>query len=677
MKQLKFQKRKIIIIGLALILVLSAFTKPPKDLGLNKNVKAAEAATVKANKSFYKLLDFSDKTEYDFATRNLIAAPPTLELWNEAHTKVVWSQDAYAFVDNYQEAPDSVNPSLWRNTVMNHAYGLFKVRDGIYQVRGYDFSNLTLVATNTGWIVFDPLISVECAKAAMQLVNDKLGKRPIVAMILSHTHVDHYGGIKGLISESEVADRALPIAAQLASGKIPIIVPENFTEDAVGENIYAGTAMSRRAGYQYGVYLDPGITGRVAMGIGLGQSLGTVSFIPPTHEIKTTGETLVIDGVTAEFQLTPGTEAPAEMNTYFPGYKALWLAENCTGTLHNLYTLRGAEVRDGNAWAKYITEARVRYGDVAEVTFQSHNWPHWGNAVINKYLENTAAVYKFINDQTLMYINQGYTSDEISNMIKLPDVLAKIWYTRQYYGTVAHDAKAVYQKYMGWYDANPVNLNPLTPTANAKKWVEYLGDPDVVLEKAYQDFKKGEYQWVAEVTNVLVFADPKNVKARYLCADALEQLGYQAESGTWRNAYLSGALELRNGTVTDINKRTSSSPDTLKVMTSEMMLDYMGILLNGDTAGNLDYSINLNLADTGEKYLIRIYGGVLLHYSGMSADNPDLTITTAKNALLYIISKNTDGIAKTMKLDGDASILTKLMDNMVSFNNYFFNIVEP
>lgn len=340
--------------------------------------------------------------------------------------------------------------------------------DGIYQVRGYDMANLTVVKGDTGWIVFDTLMSVECSQAAMQLIEKNLGKFPVKAVIISHSHVDHFGGIAGVMAKEDKADETLSIEDQLASGKIPVITPVGFTEHSVKENVYAGKGMGRRSNYQYGILLTPGVTGKLAQGIGMGQSTGTVSFMTPSYEITQSGEKLTIDGVELEFQLTPGTEAPAEMNTWLPQYKALWMAENCTGTLHNLYTLRGAEVRDGAAWASYITEAISLYGKDAEVTFQSHNWPHWGNNVVNDYMVNTAAVYKFINDQTLTYINQGYTSDEISNMIELPEALNKIWYTRQYYGTVAHNAKAVYQKFMGWYDSNPVNLNPLMPSDSAK-----------------------------------------------------------------------------------------------------------------------------------------------------------------------------------------------------------------
>lgn len=437
------------------------------DLGLTAEVKPATDFTAKANTAVYDELDFDDKQEYEFATRGLIDAPETLELKDENGT-ILWSQEAYAFLDDYEKAPDSVNPSLWENTKNNHAYGLFEVTDGIYQVRGYDMANLTVVKGDTGWIVFDTLMSVECSQAAMQLIEKNLGKFPVKAVIISHSHADHFGGIAGVMAKEDEADETLSIEDQLASGKIPVITPVGFTEHSVKENVYAGKGMGRRSNYQYGILLTPGVTGKLAQGIGMGQSTGTVSFMTPSYEITQSGEKLTIDGVELEFQLTPGTEAPAEMNTWLPQYKALWMAENCTGTLHNLYTLRGAEVRDGAAWASYITEAISLYGKEAEVTFQSHNWPHWGNNVVNDYMVNTAAVYKFINDQTLTYINQGYTSDEISNMIELPEALNKIWYTRQYYGTVAHNAKAVYQKFMGWYDSNPVNLNPLTPSDSAK-----------------------------------------------------------------------------------------------------------------------------------------------------------------------------------------------------------------
>ena len=652
-----------IFVGLtAALFTFSSCTGGKTGTPFDASAKEATKTTQDKNKEVYALLDFSDEQEKSFAEKGLIAAPESLELKDEKG-KVVWSQKAYSFVEN-ADAPATVNPSLWRNTQLNHLYGLFEVADGIYQVRGYDMTNITFIKGDTGWIVFDPLMSTECSAAAMQLVNENLGERPVTAVVMSHPHVDHYGGIKGIISEEEVASR-----------NIPIIVPEGFEEHAVSENVYAGNAMGRRAGYQYGTILDDSATGSMSIGIGMGQSTGTISYISPNDTIKQTGETRTVDGVTMEFQLTPGTEAPVEMNTWFADKKALWIAENCTGTLHNLYTLRGAQIRDGNAWAEYIMEAMTRYGKDAEVVFQSHNWPHWGNDVINRYLENTAAMYKFINDQTLMYINQGYTSDEISNMITLPESLEKNWYTRQYYGTVAHNAKAVYQKYMGWYDANPVNLNPLTPSDSAKKYVEYMGDTGEVLKKARADFDKGEYQWVAEITNVLVFADPGNQEARYLCADALEQLGYQAESGTWRNAYLSGAKELREGTITDTALKANSSADLKKSMTPEMMMDYMGILTDSNAAQDVNLKINLNFTDT-DPYLLRVDSGVLLYQKGVQADDADATLTLPRVAMFTILNKDEAKQQETIRIEGDQDILKKLTEHMVTFE-YFFNIVEP
>ena len=679
--------KKLLSAPLSLLLAFSLLCGPAalaaeditEELGLTADVKPATDYTVEINSAVYDLLDFEDTSEYENATRGLIDAPETLEILDTDGT-VIWSQAAYSFLEDYEKAPDTVNPSLWENTRNNHAYGLFEVTEGIYQVRGYDMANLTVIEGDTGWIVFDPLMSVECTRAAMELIEKNLGERPVKAVIISHCHVDHFGGIEGVMSLGEAADSSLSIADQLQSGKIPVIVPQGFEEHAVAENIYAGKAMGRRANYQYGVLLEPGVTGRLAMGIGLGQSTGLVTYISPTYEITESGETIVIDGVEFQFQLTPGTEAPAEMNTWLPQFKALWMAENCTGTLHNLYTLRGAQVRDGAAWARYITEAIALYGGDAEITFQSHNWPHWGNETVVEYMTNTAAVYKFINDQTLNYINQGYTSDEISNMIELPEALAKVWYTRQYYGTVAHNAKAVYQKYMGWYDANPVNLNPLTPTESARKWVEYLGDTDEVLRMAKEDFEAGENQWVAEITNVLVYADPENEAARYLCADALEQLGYQAESGPWRNAYLSAALELRHGNAAATVDQVRNNGAIQKQMTAHMLFDYMGLLLDKAALADYDFAINITLTDTAEQYMLRIKNGVVLVYDNYRSDEADVSVTCPKNALFLILQNSLDAMPGAVQVEGDAALLDLFMENLNQLSTSgpaTFNIVEP
>jgi alkyl sulfatase BDS1-like metallo-beta-lactamase superfamily hydrolase len=676
------KKTALILVSIILFALSACGTQSETDmvaeLGLNAEIKDATQHTVEVNSALYSKLDFEDTSEYENATKGLIAAPETLEL-KDADGNIVWSQKAYSFVDNYEKAPDTVNPSLWENTKNNHAYGLFEVVEDIYQVRGYDMANLTVVEGETGWIVFDPLMAVECSAAAMQLVNDNLGERPVKAVIISHSHVDHYGGIAGVISSEETAEKTISFAEQLASGKIPVIVPEGFEKHAVEENVYAGKAMGRRANYQYGVMLDPGETGKLAIGIGMGQSTGTGSYISPTYEVKETGESLVIDGIEMEFQLTPGTEAPSEMNTWFPQFKALWVAENCTGTLHNLYTLRGAQIRDGSAWAKYIMETISLYGNEAEVTFQSHNWPHWGNETVNKYLMDNASIYQFINDQTLTYINQGYTADEISNMIRLPEELEKVWYTRQYYGTLKHNSQAVYQKYMGWYDANPVHLDPLEPTESAKKWVEYLGDTDEVLRKAKADFDKGEYRWVAEVTNVLVYADPENEAARFLCADALEQLGYQSESGIWRNAYLSASLELREGNQAG-NVVQAKGGAMIQKMTPEMIFRYMGIILDKYAVEKENIVFNITVSDLNEKYVLNFRNGVLLVQNGTLSDDADVSVTCPRPVLLYLLQGNAEAFIKTAKVEGDVEKLSFIAENLNELSAAdvsFFNIVEP
>ena len=676
------KKTALILVSIILFTLSACGTQSETDmvaeLGLNAEIKDATQHTVEVNSALYSKLDFEDTSEYENATKGLIVAPETLEL-KDADGNIVWSQKAYSFVDNYEKAPDTVNPSLWENTKNNHAYGLFEVVEGIYQVRGYDMANLTVIEGETGWIVFDPLMAVECSAAAMQLVNDNLGERPVKAVIISHSHVDHYGGIAGVISSEETAEKTISFAEQLASGKIPVIVPEGFEKHAVEENVYAGKAMGRRANYQYGVMLDPGETGKLAIGIGMGQSTGTGSYISPTYEVKETGESLVIDGIEMEFQLTPGTEAPSEMNTWFPQFKALWVAENCTGTLHNLYTLRGAQIRDGSAWAKYIMETISLYGNEAEVTFQSHNWPHWGNETVNKYLMDNSSIYQFINDQTLTYINQGYTADEISNMIRLPEELEKVWYTRQYYGTLKHNSQAVYQKYMGWYDANPVHLDPLEPTESAKKWVEYLGDTDEVLRKAKADFDKGEYRWVAEVTNVLVYADPENEAARFLCADALEQLGYQSESGIWRNAYLSASLELREGNQAG-NVVQAKGGAMIQKMTPEMIFRYMGIILDKYAVEKENIVFNITVSDLNEKYVLNFRNGVLLVQNGTLSDDADVSVTCPRAVLLYLLQGNAEAFIKTAKVEGDVEKLSFIAENLNELSAAdvsFFNIVEP
>lgn len=641
---------------------------------LTPDKKPATTITKQINEDVYQVLDFDDTQEEEFAKKGFITAPDSLQITDD-DGNVVWNMDNYDFVRD-ADSPDSANPSLWRNTKSNANYGLFQVSDDIYQVRGYDLSNMTFVRTDNGWIIMDCLASSDTAKAALELFKSEMGDIHIVAVIISHAHIDHYGGIQGVLTQDELADPSLSLDEQIASGKTAIIVPDGFENAVMSENVFVGTAMKRRSLYQYGSVIQPGEQGRLSVGIGLAVSQGEVGYLSPTFNVTEEVFETTIDGVKVIFQLTPDTESPAEMNTYFPDKKALWLAENCTASMHNIYTLRGAEVRDANSWARYITEAQSLFGKDAEVVFQSHNWPHWGNNVIQEYMTNTAAVYKFMHDQTLLYINQGYTSTEIANMIELPEALNKVWYTRQYYGTLKHNVKAIYQKYMGWYDANPVHLDELEPTEYAKKLVEYLGDADKVLEMAKSDYEKGEYQWVAQITNTLVYADPENEQAKYLCADALEQLGYQAESGAWRNAYLVAASELRNGTDMYPPSAVTGSGSTAQQMDMQTTLDYMGIMLDSTKLADKSFTINLQVAND-QNYLLKVHHGVLLYYPDEQDENADITITTKKAGILAIAACNEDGISKLVEsVEGDQELYKAFCESMTPLSLYF-NIIEP
>lgn len=640
-----------------------------KDPTQPGETEGATTITAEVNAEWYEKLDFSDRREFANAERGWLDNAEG-RIIDGDDNRSAWDLQSYG--DLNRDAPDTVNPSLWRNTQLNAKAGLFEVCDGIYQVRGFDMANTTFIRTDHGWIVFDVLMCKENMKAAKELMENRFGPLDIKAVLYSHSHVDHFGGVEGVITREQVADAKLSLKKQLASGKTLVLAPTGFLKHAISENVYVGIAMARRAQFQYGTVLDKGEKGALSVGIGMGQSTGTVTLIAPTYEIGEDVPKLTIDGLEIEFQLTPGTEAPAEMNAYFPKYRALWMAENCTGTLHNLYTLRGAEVRDANDWAKYIIEADQRFCDKTDVVFQSHNWPHWGEE-IHDYLLNTAAIYKFIHDQTLHYMNQGYTSTEVAAMLTLPEKLEKVWYTRPYYGTLAHNAKAVYQKYLGWYDANPVNLNPLPPSDTAKKLVEYLGSTDAVLRKARKDFEKGDYQWVAQITKELVFADPSNQKARNLCADALEQLGYQAESGAWRNAYLMGAAELRKGNLSGLARTANGLGSAMKEMTVDMLLDYISILTDANAAQNDDVTLNLIVTDVNEKFYVTRKNGILLSYSGENRPDAQATVTCKRLQLLALMQGQQAG---QVQVSGDATALKRLLAYASKFEKTF-NVIEP
>ncbi len=661
-RQLRLQQ--ILVVIAVLLFSLSTFAQEKSSKQVPS--KPATAITKEANTKVLTDLPFADQQDFKDAQRGFIAKPETLTI-KDASGKVVWDLESYKeFIDLEKSAPDTVNPSLWRNAQLNMQYGLFKVTDNIYQVRGYDLSNITFVKGDTGWIVFDPLISTETARAAYDLVSEHLGKRPVVAVIYSHPHVDHYGGVRGIVDEVDVK-----------AGKVKIIAPEGFLEHAVSENVIAGNAMSRRAVFMYGALLPRDPQGGVNAGLGQTTSRGTVTLIPPTISIEKTGQELTIDGVRMVFQMTPGTEAPVEMNTWFPDWKALWMAENCTNTMHNILTLRGAQVRDAKKWAFHINETIGLYGD-AVVKFQSHHWPVWENERVIYYLKKQRDAYKYLHDQSVNLMNKGYTGVEIAQIIKLPPELDQNWSTRGYYGTMKHNSRAVYQRYMGWYDGNPANLDNLPPESAAKRYVEYMGGEAEVLKRAKDDFKKGNYPWVAQVVKHVVFANPDNKEAKELLADAFEQMGYQAESGPWRSVYLQGAFELRNGIPNVPSTGGTASPDVIKSMPPEMLFDYLAVRLNGQKAAGKTITLNMNFTDLKKEYGLTVENGVL-NYDKPHA-KPDAKVSLSKKTLDAIQLKEMtieDAVENgDLVFEGRQEAFREFMDLLDIFPPWF-NIVTP
>ncbi len=629
--------------------------------------KAATETTRAANQAVLDKLPFADREDFANAERGFIAKPDTLTV-KDASGKVVWDLESYRkFIALDKPAPDTVNPSLWRNAQLNVQYGLFKVTDRIYQVRGYDVANITFIQGDTGWIVFDPLLSKETAKAALDLVTQHLGEKPVVGVVYSHSHIDHFGGVRGIVDEADVK-----------AGKVRIVAPDGFSEHAVSENVIAGNAMARRAVYMFGALLPRNAQGGVNAGLAPTVSNGTTTLIQPTELVSKTGQEVTIDGVRMVFQMTPGTEAPVEMHTWFPQFKALWMAENTTNTMHNIVTLRGAPVRDALQWSKYIGEAIDLYGGQAEVKFQSHHWPVWGNAQIDDYLKKQRALYKYIHDQTVRMMNKGLNGEEIAEAIKLPPELESFWPGRGYYGTLKHNSKAVYQRYMGWYDGNPVNLDKLPAQPAAKKYVEYMGGSAEVLKKARADFAKGEYRWVAEAAKQVVFAEPDNTEAKNLMADALEQMGYQAESGPWRSVYLQGAFEARNG-VPSLGSTVTASPDVIQAMTPEMLFDYLAVRLNGERAAGKKLVLNFNFTDLGQHYALTVENGVLT-YEPKVSEKADVGLTMRKGTLEDIqLGKATleQKVASgELKFDGRQQAFGEFMGLLDTFD-FWFNIVTP
>ena len=609
--------------------------------------QAATPAIVAQNTALLRTLPFSDTQDFDDATRGLVARrEPNPVTGDEG--RVVWDDDTYAFLQG--DAPDTVNPSLWRQSKLVAEQGLFEVTDGIYQVRGLDLSNVTFIEGSTGVIVLDPLISTETAAAALALYREHRGDRPVTGIIYTHSHVDHFGGVKGVTTQEDVG-----------AGRVPVLAPEGFTEHAIAENVYAGTAMARRAGYMYGAALARGPRGQVGAGLGQTTSTGTVTLIPPTLFVTTTGQTETVDGVRMVFQMAPDTEAPSEMLVWFPDHRALCAAEDATHTLHNLLTLRGAVVRDPHVWSHYLTESIDLFGGEAEVVFASHHWPTWGNDRIVQYLSLQRDLYAYLHDQTLRLLNQGLTGPEIAEQLTLPPALENAWHARGYYGSVSHNVKAIYQRYMGWFDGNPAHLWEHPPVERAKRYVDLGGGADAVVASARAAFDAGDFRWVAELLNHVVFAEPEHAAARSHLADTYEQLGYGAENGTWRNFFLSGATELRDGAFG--TPTATSAPDIVASLTPTMLFDALAVQVDGPRAWDERVTVDVVLTDTGERYRLWLRHGVLTYSAAPQRGDADTTLTTTRKALpaLATGAVTPDGLAaEGIDVSGDGSALARL-----------------
>jgi alkyl sulfatase BDS1-like metallo-beta-lactamase superfamily hydrolase len=625
----------------------------------------AEPASRAVNDAFLKALPFEDRADFDDARRGFIAS---LEggLVPGPGGQPAWDSRPYDFLKSDQ-VPATVNPSLWRQAQLNAISGLFKVAERVYQVRGIDLANLTIIEGDTGLILIDPLLSNETARAALDLYLKHRPAKPVAAVIYSHSHVDHFGGARGVIGEDDAK-----------SGKVKVLAPDGFMEHAVAENVIAGNAMARRARYQFGSTLPVGERGQIDTGLGKALSKGSISLIPPNDLIKQAYETRVIDGVEIEFHLVPGSEAPAEMLMYFPQFRLLNMAEDATHNMHNLYTLRGAEIRDGRLWSRYIGDAIERYGARTDVVIAQHHWPMWGSGRIVDFLKKQRDLYKFIHDQTVRLLNQGLTPTEIAERLKLPASLAREWAARGYYGTLSHNAKAVYQFYLGWYDGNPASLNPLPRAEEARKEVEYMGGADAAIRRAREDFKAGQYRWVATVMSKVVFADPANREARALGADALEQLGYQSEAATWRNAYLLGALELREGV--RALPPTTANADLLRGVSVDLAFDALGVRLNATRAEGKRIVINWTFTDLNETYVMNLENAALTHRAGKLDPDADASVTLTRPALDAVTLKQRTFLGSV--LTGDISVggnpfkLRELFGLIDEFEPNF-EIVEP
>jgi alkyl sulfatase BDS1-like metallo-beta-lactamase superfamily hydrolase len=634
------------------------------------------SATIALNKGVIETLNFDDTKDFDDAKRGLIAQEESLIVRGKTG-ETVWDMDKYQFSQDSEEVPGSVHPSLWRQAQLNNIHGLFKVAEGVYQLRGYDLANMTIIEGDTGWILVDPLTSAETANHALRFAQKHLGKQPIRAILYTHSHIDHFGGVQGVLSTLSREEKK----------NLRIIAPEGFMEEATSENIIAGTAMSRRAMFMYGKRLSRSERGHVGSGLGKGPAFGTFGLMRPNELVNETGTELDIDGVPFVFQYTPNSEAPAEFTFYLPEQKAFCGAEVVSRNLHNLYTLRGAKVRDALAWSGYIDEAMGLFSE-SEVYFGSHHWPLWGKENIKDFLAKQRDTYKYIHDQSVRLMNGGLTPNEIADQIKLPDSLAQNFPTRGYYGTVKHNAKAIYQSYMGWFTANPAMLDPLPEQESAVRTVEMMGGAEAVLRKAHEAYQNitastddinREYRWLAQLLNQVVFSDPSNLEAKQLLAKVYDQLAYQAESAPWRDFYLTGAYELRHGT-----PDKGISPATMKHVlihaSVEKFFDSMAVGLNGEDAEGVELNVEIHFSDLRKRYLLSVENSVLSHREIHDQTDSDASLSLTHSMFIDILVG--DAGAKDILTSDDVNVEGSLISLITFFSliekqEGVFNIVTP
>ncbi len=641
------------------MLMLSGSVAPAADIEhFHPKGKPPSKHTIEIIEKARATMAFSDTRDFEEQKKGFIAAPESMKIMADAG-HVAWDIERYQFLAMGKDF-DSIHPSLQRQAILNLNFGLYEVlKDKIYQVRGFDLANITFVRGTTGWIVFDPTTAAETARAALELVDKHLGKRPVVAVVYSHSHADHFGGVRGIVDETDVR-----------AGKVQIIAPRDFMDHAVSENVYAGNAMNRRMFYQYGVLLPASPFGHVDQALAKNVAAGNLGLIAPTRIVEKPIEELTIDGVKMIFQNTPNTEAPSEMNTYIPEWRALWMAENVTAGIHNIYKLRGALIRDALAWSKYINRALYLYGREAEVMFASHHWPRWGNDRIQEVLRGQRDAYAHLNNQVLHLANQGVTINQIHNEYEVPESLQKQWFARGYHGSPENNSRGVINRFLGYFDGNPVNIIPLSPKDSAPLYVEMMGGAETILAKGKELHDQGKYRLAQEILNKLVQAEPDNRPAKDLLADVFEQLGYQQENTGLRNVFLAGAFELRSGIPTGAIPKTTG-PDMVRAMSTELFLDFIGIRMDSKKAEGLEFSINLVTPDNDEKFAIELSNATFTNLEGFQVANPDLTITINRADLLQVMmgvktlaAQIDDG---TAKIEGNRDVLGQLAATLVDF----------